>query len=84
MHRTTVARRFRRFLNASEAVSALEYAILVGIITVGIGAAVFTFSGNIQNVIAQIGTQVETRDDMIPANPADPGAPPAGGGNDGG
>ena len=33
------SRRFRRFLKANEAVSALEYAILVGVIAVAVGAA---------------------------------------------
>ncbi|MCE2483811.1 MAG: hypothetical protein J4F33_13305, partial [Alphaproteobacteria bacterium] len=42
-HETMIERQmrnFRHFLRASEAVSALEYALLVGIITVAIGAAV--------------------------------------------
>ena len=38
-------RRIRRFFRASEAVSALEYAILVGVVAVAIGAALATFSG---------------------------------------
>lgn len=58
MNIQTVSRRFRRFLRATEAVSALEYAILVGVVTVAIGAAVATFSGNIQTVIEGIGTKV--------------------------
>ena len=37
-----VSRRFRRFAKANEAVSALEYAILVGVIAVGIAAALAT------------------------------------------
>ena len=39
------SRRFRRFARANEAVSALEYAILVGVIAVAIGVALTTFSG---------------------------------------
>ena len=54
-----VSRRFRRFVRANEAVSALEYAILVGVITVAVGAALVAFSENIENAIAAIGTQVE-------------------------
>ena len=38
-----VSRRFRRFAKANEAVSALEYAILVGVIAVGVAAALATF-----------------------------------------
>lgn len=72
MHRTTVARRFRRFLNASEAVSALEYAILVGIITVGIGAAVAVFSQDVQQVIADIGDIVETQETQVQNAPTTP------------
>ena len=53
------SRRFRRFTKANEAVSALEYAILVGIVAVAIGAALFTFGGNIGKAIANIGTQVK-------------------------
>ena len=53
-------RRFRRFLRAEEAVSALEYALLAGIIVVGIGAAIVTFQDTITAAIAAIGTDVTT------------------------
>ena len=56
---------FRRFLRASEAVSALEYALLVGIITVALGAALTTFSGDIQTTIAGIGADVVTRGNLV-------------------
>lgn len=52
------SRRFRRFAKANEAVSALEYAILVGVVAVAIGAAIVTFSGNITGVLGNIGTQI--------------------------
>ncbi len=52
------SRRFRRFLRANEAVSALEYAILVGTIAVGIGAALLLFEGQIDNAIAAVGDRV--------------------------
>ena len=52
------SRRFRRFLKANEAVSALEYAILIGVIAVGMGAAILAFEAQIDNVIAAIGTDV--------------------------
>ena len=55
-----ISRRFRRFAKANEAVSALEYAILVGVITIGVGAALLTFSDNIEKAIANIGTGLET------------------------
>ena len=53
-------RRFRRFLRADEAVSALEYALLVGIIAVGIGAALVTFQNTITAALTTIGTSVTT------------------------
>ena len=54
------SRRFRRFLRANEAVSALEYAILVGVIAVGIGAALLAFEDNLDDAIAAIGAQVKS------------------------
>ncbi len=53
-----VSRRFRRFLWANEAVSALEYAILVGVVAVGVGAGVATFWDNIDGALNTIGGQV--------------------------
>ena len=52
------SRRFRRFLRANEAVSALEYAILVGVIAVGMGAAILAFEGQLDGVINAIGGDV--------------------------
>ena len=53
-----ISRRFRRFARANEAVSALEYAILVGVIAVGIGAALATFSDDITTGIEAIGDSI--------------------------
>ena len=55
-----ISRRLRGFARANEAVSALEYAILVGVIVVGVAAALATFETEIQNALARIGTQVGT------------------------
>ena len=55
-----VSRRLRRFSKANEAVSALEYAILVGVIAVGIGAALMAFEGNLATAIGLIGADVVT------------------------
>ena len=52
------SRRFRRFLKANEAVSALEYAILVGVIAVGIAAALAAFETQIESALTNIGTTV--------------------------
>ena len=54
-----ISRRFRRFAKANEAVSALEYAILVGVITIAVGAALVTFSDAITKTIEDIGTGVK-------------------------
>ena len=51
------SRRFGRFARANEAVSALEYAILVGVIAVAIGLALTTFSGKISTAMTTIGDQ---------------------------
>ena len=54
-----ISRRFRRFAKANEAVSALEYAILVGVITIGVAGALVTFAGDIETAIEGIGDKVE-------------------------
>ena len=55
-----ISRRFRRFVWANEAVSALEYAILVGVIAIGVGAAIALFQDNITAAIAALGPSVTT------------------------
>ena len=55
-----ISRRFRRFICANEAVSALEYAILVGVLGVGIGAALLAFEGQVSGAIAAIGADIAT------------------------
>ena len=52
------SRRFRRFAKANEAVSALEYAILVGVIAVAVGAALVAFGGKLTDGIGAIGGKV--------------------------
>ena len=54
-----VSRRLRRFARANEAVSALEYAILVGVIAVGIGATLLTFETEVEEAIDNIGGQID-------------------------
>ena len=53
-----ILRFLRRFFRAQEAVSALEYAILVGVIVAGVGAALFAFSTDISKAIDGIGDKV--------------------------
>ena len=54
------SRRFRRFLRVNEAVSALEYAILVGVIAVAIGVALTAFGGQLTAALNKIGVNVNT------------------------
>ena len=58
MKMNDIIRFLRRFIRAREAVSALEYAILVGVIVAGVGAALVTFSDNIETALGTIGTSV--------------------------
>ena len=52
------SRRFRRFLWANEAVSALEYALLIGIIATLISAALVVFGGKITAALVTVGAEV--------------------------
>ena len=47
-----------KFLRSTRAVSALEYAILVGVIAVAIGLALTTFSASLTKAIKTIGDKV--------------------------
>lgn len=67
--KSLVARRFRRFLETTRGVSAIEYALLVGLVAVAVGAALVTFSGDIQTAIANIGGQVDDINITGMANP---------------
>ena len=60
-----VSRRLRRFGRAAEAVSALEYAILVGVIAIAVGAALATFGGSIEDAVEKIGTNLEAQHDKV-------------------
>ncbi len=55
---TCTAKKFTHYLRDTRAVSALEYAILMGIIALTISAALVTFSGNITPVLSLIGGKV--------------------------
>ena len=52
-------RRFRRFHRATEAVSALEYAILVGVIATVIGVALIGFGGELEEALVDIGGNID-------------------------
>lgn len=50
---------FVRFVRQTRAVSALEYAILVGIIAVAVGGALATFGDNITKALTTVGDSVK-------------------------
>lgn len=62
MNARYLSRRLRRFVRAREAVSTLEYAMLVGLMAVAVGAAIVTFSNDVQTAILAIGDGVATVD----------------------
>ena len=49
-----------RFTRAKEAVSAMEYAIVVGIVAAGVGGAVWAFTDDVTTAVATVGTNLET------------------------
>ena len=53
-----VMRAVARFAREKAAVSALEYAIVVGVVVAGVGGAVYAFTGTVDSAIDTIGTQV--------------------------
>ena len=57
-----ISRRLRRFARGNEVVSALEYAILVGVIAVAIATALAAFGTNITAALTNIGTQIAAPD----------------------
>lgn len=69
------SRRFRRFVRANKAVSALEYAILIGVIAAALGGALVAFGGNITGAIAAFGAKVTAAGAAAPAIPTAPPAP---------
>lgn len=53
-----VCKLFVGYLRATKAVSALEYAVLAGVIVVAISAALVTFSDNITKALGTIGGNI--------------------------
>ena len=63
-------RSFIRFVRQTRAVSALEYAILVGIIAVAVGGALATFGTNITTALNTVSTSVgATKVGVVKATP---------------
>jgi len=57
-----MVRRFKQLIRDSKAVSALEYAILVGVIAVAIGLALTQFGSDLTKGIEKIGDRVKVID----------------------
>lgn len=51
---------FKKFVRDERGVSAMEYAILAGIVAVALGAMAATFSSNIQSWFTGLNTRVTT------------------------
>ncbi len=58
-----ILRAVARFTRAKDAVSALEYAIVVGVVVAGVGGAVVLFSDNVETTVGAIGQAVEDNTD---------------------
>ena len=52
-----VSRLFRRFPRANEAASALEYALVIGVVATAIAAALIAFSGSIPAALQTMGDE---------------------------
>ena len=53
-----ISRRLRRFARANEAVSALEYALLIGIIATVLTTALIAFGGKIKGALETVQAEV--------------------------
>ena len=58
MEPEAVLRRLRGFVRNAAAVSAIEYALLVGLVAVAIGAGLLAFGDDLQAALGNIGDQV--------------------------
>ena len=61
----TMLRFLGRFVRAQEAVSALEYAIIVGVVVAGVGGALAAFTGDVEDAIEGIATDVATTTNTV-------------------
>ena len=52
-------KKFVRYLRATRAVSALEYAILIGVIAVAMSVALMAFSDSMSKALKEIGDKVK-------------------------
>ena len=61
----TMLRILGRFARAQEAVSALEYTIIVGVVVAGVGGALAAFTGDVEDAIEGIAADVKTTTDTV-------------------
>ena len=52
------SRGLAKFMRAKDAVSAMEYALVVGIVVAGVGGAVWAFTGDVETAIATVGDKL--------------------------
>lgn len=50
----SIVKHWVRYLRSTKAIAAMEYAVIVGVIVVGISAAALTFSNNIGNFMTRM------------------------------
>ena len=64
-----LSRYLGRYLRGTSGIAAMEYAIIVGVVVVGVGAAVATFQDEIVGLITDVTTDVtNTRTTITNAN----------------
>ena len=75
----TIMQVLARFTRAKEAVSAMEYAIVVAVVAAGVGGAVWAFSGNVETAVTEVGKKLVDTAKTAPAGslakPAAPSSP---------
>lgn len=62
-----ILRAIARFTRAKQAVSALEYAIVVGVVVAGVGGAVVAFTGVLEDQVKKVGDQVKATAQTTPS-----------------
>lgn len=60
------SRRFVRFLRTGEAVSAIEYAVLVGVVVVGLTAALTAFQAEIEKALSRASALMTSTPGLTP------------------
>ncbi len=68
----SLLRRSGRFLRSERAVSALEYAVLAGVVIAGVGAAIVAFTGDIATSLTTLGTTIENTASSLDAGDLSP------------